>query len=324
MHKSLHSAFVVLALGWSALFPTDAAAVEPICPGGSSPNPNIIFCEDWDEGTPTPGFPNTRGLSWNGWWTQDAGGTEGFSELSTTVRHSGTRSLHQVKKASENAVRDQIRTFAPTSEIRIRFYVHFDASYANFCTGQDCDYVHFMFLQSALSGRGVRLDILPDVNRTSANPIPDLTYPWPPTCYHADASPRGYFGISSPSNYTGAYAYKGVTQGRNDLCFDVRENLQQWVLVEWAYKIVSVTEGRVSLWIDGVEMMRDELLPPDPDYMTIDKLILSGWMSTLRDYEVGFYIDDIVVAKNYDFAIGPIGSPIDTLAPAAPSNLQVQ
>lgn len=323
MRKPVHvGSFVILMLGGAAFFPISATAIEPICPGGSSPNPNVIFCEDWDEGTPTPGFPNTRGLSWNGWWTQDAGGTEGFAELSTTLRHSGIRSLHQVKRANENAVRDQVRSFAPTSEIRIRFYVYFDGNYINYGTGPDGDYVHFMFLQSALSGRGVRFDIFPAVNKTSGSPIPDLTYPWPPTCYHTNASPKGFFSIASPSGY--GSSYKGVTQGRTDLCFDIRENLQRWILVEWAYRIVSLTEGRVSLWIEGVERMRDELLPPDPDYMTIDKLILSGWMSTFRDYEVGFYIDDIVVARSYDFAIGPIGAPVDTTPPAAPSNLTVQ
>ena len=31
--------------------------------------PAVIFKENWDVGQPTDGFPNTRGVSWNGWTT---------------------------------------------------------------------------------------------------------------------------------------------------------------------------------------------------------------------------------------------------------------
>ena len=39
--------------------------------------------------------------------------------------------------------------------------------------------------------------------------------------------------------------------------------------------------------------------------MTIDRLNLSGYMSTLQAYEVGYFIDDIVVTQSYATPIGP-------------------
>jgi hypothetical protein len=278
-------------------------AVEPICPGGATPRSDIIFCEDWDNGAPTGGWPNTLGASFNGWETGDYMGSEGYAELSTTIKHSGSRSYYQLKKANENAVKDQWRSFTPVAQMRMRFYVYFDSSYENLNSIRDKeDYQHFIFLQTALSGRGVRLDIFPSVNKAvcgDCTPIPDLSYPWPPTCT------GGNFAIGSPSGY--GETYKGVTYSREDLCFTVpqAQNLNRWILVEWAYKINSVNDGRVSLWIDGVERMRDELLPPDPTHMTIDCINLSGYMSVLQNYPVAFYIDDIVMTNNYDTLIGP-------------------
>ena len=96
-------------------------------------------------------------------------------------------------------------------------------------------------------------------------------------------------------------------------------------MVEWAYKINSVSDGRVSLWIDGIERMKDELLPPDPGFMNIPYLIISGYASVLKNYDLGFYIDDIVATKDYNAVIGPTssGSSGDTTPPAAPTGLTV-
>jgi hypothetical protein len=278
-------------------------AVEPICPGGATPRADIIFCEDWDSGNPSGGWPNTLGSSFNGWETGDYMGSEGYAELSTTIKHSGSRSYFQLKKANENAVKDQWRSFTPVTQMRMRFYVYFDSSYENLNSIPDKeDYQHFIFLQTALSGRGVRLDIFPSVNKAvcgDCTPIPDLSYPWPPTCI------GGNFAVGSPSGY--GETYKGVTYNREDLCFTIpqTQNLNRWILVEWAYRINNANDGRVSLWIDGVERMRDELLPPDPDHMTIDCINLSGYMSVLQNYPVAFYIDDLVMTNNYDTLIGP-------------------
>ena len=288
----------------------------------------VIFEENWDGVAPTNGFPNTRGSIWNGWEVGDYGGEQGYSELSAGVYYSAPRALYQLKKANENFVKDLIKNFSATNEIRIRFYVYFDSDYANYGSVNPdigSDYVHFMFLQSALSGRGVRMDIISYTSITSTNPIEDLRYPWPPTCcaginYDWDA---GFFSIASPSGFGGPS--KGVTRDRPDLCFNIKDNLERWMLVEWAYKIVNTNEGRLSLWIDGVEMMKDELLPPDPDYMTIDRMLVSGYMSNLRNYDVGYYIDDLIVTDNYDTEIGPLGysapTPADIISPSIPINI---
>ena len=268
----------------------------------------VIFEENWDGPAPTNGFPNSPGASWNGWTTATYNEGQGYSELSTNIKHSGTKSLYQLKRANENFVLDQIRNFNPTTEIRIRFYVYFDADYANYHTAGSNDNVHFMFLQSGLSGRGVRMDIVEYVSKTVCGSCPyepPYTYPWTPGTYPTCvASEAGYFSIASPSGY--GSTFYGVTRGQPNLCFNVKDNLERWIEVEWAYKINSVQDGRVSLWIDGVEMMRDELLPPDPSYMTISMMMISGYLSQGRNYDLGFYIDDITMTDDYDIEIGPL------------------
>ena len=281
---------------------------------GKGVKAEVIFEENWDGEPPTNGFPNVRGVSWNGWETGDYGGWEaGYSELSTEVYHSAPRSLHQLKAANEYSVPDQIRNFDPVNEIRIRFYVYFDANYANIGSTGVSDYIHFMFLQTARSYSGVRMDIRPSVSKTvcgDCTPNPPYTYSWnmppnpPPNYPTCIDRTKGFFAIASPGGY--GETYYGVTRGHPDLCFGITDNLERWILVEWAYKIIDENEGRASLWIDGVELMKDELLPPDPGYMDINRLFISGYMSTGRNYDVGFYIDDIVVTDDYDSEIGPV------------------
>lgn len=326
--RLLSMSFLIVAVATAFLGKLQTAhAVEAFCPGGSSPQARIIFCEDWDGTSPNPpsNFPNTRGSSWNGWTVNNDGSTEGLGELTNTRVRSGTRSLHQVKYANQYSVPLIMKNIPPTTTFRMRFYVYFDSNVANLGSyaGSE-DYVHFIFLQSAMSGRGVRLDILPAVNKTGAI-ISNISYAWPPTCISSDPTGHlaGYFGLYSPSGQ--GSTYKGVTQTRTDLCFDIRKNLQRWILVEWAYRIVNTNEGRASLWIDGTQRMLEELLPPDPGYMTINNVMLSGFMSTLRAYDIGFYIDDIVVSNDYFNAIGPSGSSGGSTIPKppAPQNLVV-
>jgi len=258
----------------------------------------VLLSEDWESAT-SGSWPNTPKATYNGWTTADYTEGEGYAEISTTRSHSGSKSLYMLKQAGENFVKDQSKTFPATTEARMRFYIYFDSDYANLETGGE-DYVHLIFYQTAISFSGVRMDILPYVNKavcSSCTPNPPYTHTWPPTCN----SGKGYIGISSPAG-TGETFY-GVTKDRSDLCFGIKDNLNRWVKVEWAYKINSESDGRVSLWIDDVQLMKDELLPPDSRYMSINKVILSGYMSTNRNYKVGYYIDDIIITDDYDTPI---------------------
>jgi cysteine-rich repeat protein len=268
---------------------------------------SLLFCEDWDSSVPTNGFPNMPGVSWHGWQTATYNEGQGYSELSTQIYHSAPRSLYQLKRANENFVHDQIIRFKPVKEIRVQFYVYFDNTFRNY----NKQPVHLIFLQSALSGRGVRMDLREYVNKTGS-PVDDLVYAWPPTCITAQG---GFFAIASPSGKS--HTFKGITRGDKADCFNIRDNLNRWIKVEWAYKINDVNDGRVSLWVDGVPLMVDELLPPDPLYMKIDNLRISGYMSSLESFPTGFYIDDIIVTDDYDV-------PIDSLVPATCGNSIVE
>lgn len=48
------------------VFISSAMAVEPMCPGGSSPDSNVIWCEDWENQPEAPNKP--IGWSWDGNW----------------------------------------------------------------------------------------------------------------------------------------------------------------------------------------------------------------------------------------------------------------
>jgi len=265
-------------------------AIIPVAHGA------VIFSEDWDLGTHPENFPNIPGVIWNGWETCDYCGDQGFSEITSSRFHSPPNSLHVSKRPNEHSAKDIWRDFEPTQEMTLDFWIYFDSSYSNY--GSDSsDYVHLMFLQTALSGRGVRLDIHPAAERTVGSGYsrnPPLSYPWPPTC--VDSYGSGNLVVNSPQGGT----YKGVTHGQEDLCFPITSNIGRWINVIWSYKIISATEGRASLWIDGVERMSNELVPPDPDYLTIDRYDLSGWLSNYRDYGFDYYIDDMIMTDTYE------------------------
>jgi hypothetical protein len=255
-----------------------------------------IFSENWDSGTQPADFPNVPDVTWNGWETCDYCGDEGFSEITTVRAHSLPNSLHVSRRPNEHSTKDLWRHFSPTTEMTLSFWIYFDSSYANYGNNPDTeDYVHLMFLQTALSGSGVRMDIHPAAEKTVGGgnvASPPLSYPWPPTC--VDSGGRGNLVINAPETL------KGITHGREDLCFPVTSNLGRWIQVVWSYKIVSATEGRASLWIDGIERMHDELIPPDPNYLTIDGYDLSGYLSNTRSYGFDYYIDDILMTDSYE------------------------
>lgn len=331
--------FTVLFLASIFLVSEKIHAIESFCPGGSNPDSRVLFCEDWDGTDPLLDFPNTRGSSWNGWEVARNGDpgedAQGFSELSTVIRHSGARAFHQVKRANEYFVKDLLRSFPATQEFRMRFYVYFDDTWASIGSDGEVDNgLHFIFLQSALSGVGVRMDLYSYTNRTGSSLVPDLIYAWPPTCVKQDAgSWTVFFEVDSPSSRAGD-VFKGVTQGRSDLCFNIITNRNRWIPVEWAYKIVDADTAYVSLWVDGVQRMDNELLPPDPNRLTISWMDISGFMSWLRAYDLAYYMDDIVVANDYAMDLGGTGirstplpsltPPLDTTPPQIPQNVIVE
>ncbi len=272
----------------------------------------LIFEENWDGNNIPSAFPNTRGAIYNGWEVKTLSSTapaysQGYAELSTDIYHSFPRSLYERRNAREVSTRDLKIDFAKVKEIRMRYYIYFDKDFVNF----DNDNVHLVFLQSALSGTGVRMDLMTTVNKavgSGGTPNPPLTYMWPPTC--SDGTNGAFIAINSPQSQL-ASTFKGVKHGASERCFNIKQNLERWIPVEWAYKIVDDKTGYGSLWIDNNEMMKDELIPPDARYMDIGMMQISGWLSQGTTENVGptgFYMDDIIVTSNYDVPIDPIES----------------
>ena len=60
--KKMHVTYKILIIMGILLLSSSSRAAESICPGGSNPNPNVVFCEDFDDGSMTDGKPNTWDL----------------------------------------------------------------------------------------------------------------------------------------------------------------------------------------------------------------------------------------------------------------------
>lgn len=314
--RSKETVKTLLTLGLLTI-PTLSSAVEPICPGGSAPQPSVIFCEDWDSGTPPSNFPDSEGTTFNGWTARNEGRPNGHGYMDTSLVHSAPRSLRQLREANGNFVPAIEKSFPGTTQIRVRFYVYLKSPYGNYGGGGE-SYVHLIFFNTDASLTGQRLDLQPYANKTGSANIP-YVYAWPPTCLNNSGGTNGYFVLDSPQGQPGQ-PFKGVSQGRSDLCFNIKTNYDQWILVEFSHDTAA---AKANLWINGTQVMNDEPLPAQVGYETYRSIILSGYWSTVTSTPAELYIDDIVVSNNASFVIGPRGTG-DIVPPAAPQNVRIQ
>lgn len=293
MRRSIPGVFVVLLLATACLLPQKARAV-------------VFLSEDWDTGTPPTdwpckNFPNAYTTStFNGWESKDYdldtfGDAGSLSGLSATIFHSPPRSYYQHRPTNNYATCD-IGKYLPQpypTKINLRFYINFTDNWSHFNEALAGEVVHLIFLGRPISGAGWKLDIREYVSEQ-----------WPYECSRATQPPPNmYFFPSFAARGTNPYD-----------CFNLIHHLNEWQCVEI---MADAANDRYSLWINGDQKVNNVSTPVDT---TIDRIVISGWNSLLRDYTGDFYIDDIVVADSY---IG-CGTSLDTLAPAAPQNLSVQ
>jgi len=109
-------AIVILSLAWWYPLPTWAA--ESFCPGGSNPNPNVIWCDDFEDGTWTDTWSGIN--DWGGNGEAARCGTLGYNSNCTW------RAGPNWQGPGDYATYDGTRNHGTTvSEIYVRFYTKF-------------------------------------------------------------------------------------------------------------------------------------------------------------------------------------------------------
>jgi hypothetical protein len=268
----------------------------------SSPNSHadVFISENWDSGTPPPGFPCWESEcgsnhTWHGWSETDSNHHEEGNdcELSTSIYHSAPRSLHQVRSANQYRVINQLHdiTESPT-KIYLRFYIYFTGNWESFNEGGESEFVHLIFTNTALSGTGFRLNLRHHVSNS----------------YEYECSSGMFLAFQDGSN-------EGGSGTAYEPCFNIKDHLQEWICFEI---MMDATNDEVSMWINGVQGV-------DEASMTISQsafysIILSGFSSYLRDKTWDYYIDDIVVSDSY---IGPTEGSEEEDPPSAPNNVRI-
>lgn len=300
--------------------PQLAKAVEPLCPGGSSPRSDIVLCEDWETYNPitNASFPDNEDSTFHGWTAGNMGRADGHGYIQSTLKHAGTYALRQQREANGNFVADIEHALTSQTDFRMRFYVYFQSPYGGMGLNGNEANQHLLFLNTAQSFTGVRFDIWAYINDGSG------VDPWPPTCGASPRSPRNSEAHMTVSSHDAVK--KGITLNQPANCYTIQDHYNEWIMVEWTWKYISSSEARASLWINGTQMMLNEHMgAPDSSSRSITKLIVSGFMSNSTSTEANVYFDDIVVSNNSALTIGPsTGSTGDLVPPAAPQNVRIQ
>ena len=98
------------------IFASSTFAVEPICPGGTSPDPNVIWCEDWENQPEAPAHP--LGWIWDGgWWD-----TNGSGVFSSQGRNN-SKGMKFVVVAGSSTSPYPDKYITPSPDVYFRFYI---------------------------------------------------------------------------------------------------------------------------------------------------------------------------------------------------------
>jgi len=263
---------------FSLLLPPTPAAAE------CGETGNYLVCEDWDvDSPPTVPWPCNRGPQWHGWEPADYS-SAGCSEISSIIKHSGTRS-YRIKKATGTQSTIDLYKAVPgaPASVYLRFYVYLPAGSAT-CAGRYWG-AHFLFLNTA----------------TTAECSLDFR-----NCPHKDYcgnAPEGAYLVAH--TYTPGENWEG--HNTNAPYFNWVDHENEWILVEW---YVNLTTKKTSLWINE-NLLVDNYSMQFP-YTSVSDVIFSGFAAQ-TGCSIDYYVDDIVVSTSY---IGPRGaSGVDTSAP---------
>jgi len=285
-------------------------------PGASG----YLVCEDWDTldmppttSTCSSSCPDTQGSyccpcsretiwpwksgpTWHGWWPVDYGrGTCG--ELSTSIKHSGTRSLHRIKPLGVEDGQDLEITWANSTNVYIRFYLYYDAATAASLTTADPG-THFMY--TIEGDRYIFLDFDNNGEIQNGN-------------YYDQGIPAT-LGLDTYNPDT-AIANNTAPRGERNY-FVVHDHGEEWLCIELNF---NCTNDTVSMWINGVQQVNNYSFQlPN----TVGSWRIAAF-SNDTSHRHDFWIDDFVVSTSY---IGPRNDsqpPPDTIPPAAPSGLTI-
>lgn len=293
--REIKSAFAMLgSLAGALLLATPAAAVEAICPGGSNPDPNVFFCDDFESGNLS---------AWNGYKSPNAG-------IVSSPVFSGNHAA-------------RFSYYLPPGEPAHRDH-NVMISYDCDSSGSACDDVHHFFVRGHVY---LASTAAPTSQRK-------LYYFFSKDWWLPDGQPNygdqwdivvAAWGLDTirlifGSNYYDYSDIKVPTYATKTLTYD------RWYEIELEVKLNTpgLKDGEVRLWQDGELVAEKTAVSIRNNSKPIGKIRIGYQINrTPPDIEEKLedrYWDNVVASKT---RIGSMGS-TDQMPPAAPTNLTVQ
>jgi hypothetical protein len=273
--------------------PPSSSSPETICPGGSSPDPNVILCEDFDAGTPpTNPWPCRDAPYWHDWRPSQYGNALGCNAINATAAHSNATGYAITKRSGTNDTIDLEHPLGGNyPALNVRFYMYIPAGSASEIMNTSS--IHFVFI-----GPNNPADSSIDFRRRSepfcgtACPPPNTHgennsgYKWSD---HAMLALHTYSSTFVPGGEDWAVETEGTP-------FFWEQHENEWHLVEVRFDFAN---SRVAMWIDENQIVRD--YPMSFPYSSVNTMTWSGY-GNITTTAYGIYVDDVVVSTTY---IGP-------------------
>ncbi|HJX18604.1 MAG TPA: hypothetical protein VJ437_10455 [Acidiferrobacterales bacterium] len=293
MRKSLHSTFVVLALGWGVLSAPAAQAAVTL------PWSTTYNCPDWTQSDGLYGVVNCDDLSGAGGWTCDNGdNTVREEQIAAAANYpsggGGKGQRHWLGDGITNnsgSMRIALTTLEP--EIWIRWYIRYEHGFTwNSLVTQKLLYI----------------------NSAGPNAVV-VHFAWSDELQISSRDYGGYYA-SGPGNGWNTIMAAGGTDARGNKMSDGK-----WHLYEIHLKTdTNGTDGIAEMWVDGIRRVavtNANFGARGFNYVGIGE----NAIDPLNGRCMAVDYDDIAIRTTGP--IGPVG-PADTIAPAAPTNLTVQ
>ena len=307
--------FLFISVVGALLFPAkNAFAVESFCPGGTSPNPNVIFCDDFEASGPLVAsgryFEYGTGETANTFTLQAGVGYNGSYGMRAAIVP-GNVSGGSLKVAFGRnpgaGMNNGIRTTEDFREIYYRFYVKFKTGWAD---GNDK-------LSRATS------IVAADWSQAM------IAHHWESqTDHHLYIDPVRCVDLSTNQPKCSGYNdfahmdWLGETQGA--ATFSSGAKIGQWVCVEQHVRLndPGQSNGVQEAWIDGnLDVSKTNLnFVGSYTAYAINAVFFETWLNAGATATEERYFDDIVISTQ---RIGCIATS-DTNPPHAPTGLIVK
>jgi hypothetical protein len=274
---------ILLCLSIAGFMCGTALAIEPICPGGSNPESNVLFCDGFE----------TRNLSnWDFIWQE----SKITVNSNPTYVHSGTYSLqiHYQIAAGGNAHKDDNEFVSKKRDFS-------------------------SFLNPGLTNFFVRGYVYHGTPLSGSENIQRKLYYFMDPQGPGGVPPYYWSVVLTSFNYQLALNAGCPSGSVSWNLFTLKPNTWYCVEVEVKANTLGQSDGYVNVWVDGVQVLNRANQNLRCSYDTgIVTIQVGDQVDRLNSEQVDEYRywDDIVISKSY---IGPIGSP----PPKPPSNLRV-